>query len=731
MNMRKTSLLNLQFAICNFRFAIFLLVSAMTIGGASLRGDEGMWLFDNPPSKIFKDKYQFEPTKDWYEHVRKSSVRINHGGSGSFVSPDGLVMTNHHVGSGAVQQLSTKEKDLLQNGFYAKTREEEIKCKDMEIDVLASIEDVTAKINAAVPQGADAATAEKARRAAMNEIEQESTKQTGLRSDIVTLYNGGLYHLYRFKKYTDVRLVFVPEQDIAFFGGDPDNFEYPRFDLDVCFLRVYEDGKPIKSDYFEWNSAGPKEGEMVLVSGNPGHTDRLKTVAHLEYLRDKSLPRSMDRIRRMESLYGIYSERSKENARQAKRSLDGVANGRKVRAGSLAGLQDPAIMARCRAAEKSFREAVEKNPELHKTVGDPWKTIEDSLKSLETIHDRWDMLERGSGFRSQLFGSARTLVRKAMETPKPNAERLREFNDANLDSVKLALFSEAPYYKDLETAVMADSLSLLAETLGLDDPLVQKVLDGKSPKARAAELIAGTRLDDVAMRKQLDEGGLDAIKASNDPLIQLALLVDPASREARLAYEQKVDEPQREAYAKIANAKFALYGADTYPDATFTPRLAFGTVKGYKIGNEVVPPWTTFAGLYARAAEHENQPPYHLDKRWFERKDKLKLDTPLNLICTADVTGGNSGSPLISRDAKIVGLVFDGNLDSLAWDYVFDETEGRTLAVHSAAIIEALRKVYDAPKLVEEILGDNPETAPANTSAREREMRVLPRARRK
>jgi hypothetical protein len=318
-----------------------------------------------------------------------------------------------------------------------------------------------------------------------------------------------------------------------------------------------------------------------------------------------------------------------------------------------------------------------------------------------------------------------------METPKPNAERLREFNDANLDSVKLALFSEAPYYKDLETAVMADSLSLLAETLGLDDPLVQKVLDGKSPKARAAELIAGTRLDDVAMRKQLDEGGLDAIKASNDPLIQLALLVDPASREARLAYEQKVDEPQREAYAKIANAKFALYGADTYPDATFTPRLAFGTVKGYKIGNEVVPPWTTFAGLYARAAEHENQPPYHLDKRWFERKDKLKLDTPLNLICTADVTGGNSGSPLISRDAKIVGLVFDGNLDSLAWDYVFDETEGRTLAVHSAAIIEALRKVYDAPKLVEEILGDNPETAPANTSAREREMRVLPRARRK
>jgi hypothetical protein len=271
----------------------------------------------------------------------------------------------------------------------------------------------------------------------------------------------------------------------------------------------------------------------------------------------------------------------------------------------------------------------------------------------------------------------------------------------------------------------------LTETLGFDDPLVQKVLAGKSPKARAAELIAGTRLDEGSVRKQLDAGGLEAVKASNDPLIQLGLLVDPAAREVRLAYEQKVDEPQREAYAKIANAKFTHFGTNIYPDATFTPRLAFGTVKGYKLGNEVIPPWTTFAGLYARAAEHENQPPYHLDKKWFERKDKLKLDTPFNLICTADVTGGNSGSPLISREAEIVGLVFDGNLDSLAWDYVFDETEGRTLAVHSAAIIEALRKVYDAPKLVEELLGAKSEAASSSTTARERDMKILPRARRK
>ena len=359
--MRRHSLFNLQFAICNYQFAILSALLALAIKPA--RADEGMWLFNNPPNKIFKEHYNFEPTKAWYEKVQKAAVRINHGGSGSFVSPDGLVMTNHHVGSGALQQLSTKDKDLLKEGFHAKTRAEELKCPDMEFDVLESIEDVTAKINAAVPAGADAATAEKARRAAMNNIENESTQKTGLRSDVVTLYHGGLYHLYRFKKYTDIRLVFAPEQDIAFFGGDPDNFEYPRFDLDMCFFRVYENDSPIKSEnYFPWSAAGPKEDELVLVVGNPGHTDRLNTVAHLEFLRDKAMPRMLDRLRRMELLFSIFSERSAENARRAKGGLDGVANSRKARAGGLAGLQDPAIMARCKAEEKAFREAVAKNP---------------------------------------------------------------------------------------------------------------------------------------------------------------------------------------------------------------------------------------------------------------------------------------------------------------------------------------------------------------------------------
>jgi hypothetical protein len=382
-----------------------------------------------------------------------------------------------------------------------------------------------------------------------------------------------------------------------------------------------------------------------------------------------------------------------------------VANGRKARSGGLAGLQDPAIMARRKAEEKAFREAVAKNPELQKSCGDAWEQIEKSLATWNSIFKNWDMLERGSGFRSSLFSIAKTLVRYGTETPKPNADRLREYRQSNLESLKLGLFSDAPIYKDLETVQLADSLSLLAETLGFDNKLVQQVLAGKSPKARAEELIAGTHLEDVEVRKKLAEGGMAAIKASDDPLIQLALLIDPTSREVRIVYEQKVEEPQRVAYAKIANAKFALYGTDTYPDATFSLRMAFGTVKGYKEGSEVIPPWTTFGGLYERSAEHDNQPPFELDKRWLDRKSKLNLDTPFNFVCTADVIGGNSGSPVINRDAQIVGLVFDGNLDSLVWDYVFDETTGRTLAVHSSAIIEALRQIYDAPELADELLG--------------------------
>jgi hypothetical protein len=695
--------INLKFAICILQFAFTGII--FTGIYTTAKGDEGMWLFNNPPNKILKQRYNFTAAPEWLDHVRLASVRFNAGGSASFVSGDGLVMTNHHVGADALQKLSSKEHDYLKNGFYAKTRAEELKCADQELNVLVSIEDVTAKVNAAVPAGLDMIAAEKARRAIMNTIEKESTDKTGLRSDVITLYNGGEYHLYRYKKYTDVRLVFAPEQDIAFFGGDPDNFEYPRFDLDISFFRVYEDGKPANIEQFlKWSKAGPKDDELVFVSGNPGKTDRLDTTAHLEFIRDRAMPDVLNRLRRREVLLSVYSERSAENARRAKDDLFGVANSRKARLGMLAGLQDPAVMQSHLAVEQEFRLTVMNNPQLKQSCGEAWSTVEDSIKVLSSIYTDLDVLEKAPIFQCQLMKIARTLVRLADETAKPNADRLREYRESNLESLKLELFADTPIYKDLETLVMADYFSYYLESKGASDALCKKVLAGMSPEQRAAALVQGTRLEDVAFRKKLAEGGRQAIEASTDPMIQLARLMDAPARAVREKYEQQVEEPQRQAYGQIAKARFALYGSDIYPDATFTLRLAFGIVKGYKQAGENIPPWTTMAGLYQRSGEHDNRPPFNLPQRWLEQKQKINLDTPFNFVSTVDIIGGNSGSPVFNRDAELVGIIFDGNLQSLVWDYVYSDVEGRAVAVHSSAIIEALQKVYNAKDLADELI---------------------------
>ena len=678
--------------------------------------DEGMWLFDNPPGKLLKARYGFEPGRPWMLHVQRASVRFNSGGSGSFVSSDGLVMTNHHVGADALQKLSTKDKDLLKQGFYAKSHKEEIRCVDLELNVLEGIEDVTGRINAAVKPGMDLAEASQARRAAMNTVEKESLDRTGLRSDVVTLYQGGQYHLYRFKKYTDVRLVFAPEQDVAFFGGDPDNFEYPRFDLDICFFRVYEEGKPARIEhYLKWSPAGAGDGEPVFVSGHPGRTDRLNTVAHLEFIRDKVLPHTLRKLFRREVVLRSFSERSRENARRAQDDLFGVENSRKARLGFLAGLQDPAIMARKRADERQFRQALQElESRLAKPAGgsradvagtsdDRWAEVAAALRVWGTIYDDWDLLENAAALNSQHFRLGRTLVRLADESALPNAKRLREYRESNLDSLKRTLFSEAPIYDDLETVTLADSLSMLVEVAGADDPLVKQVLAGKSPGERAAELVRGTKLSAVPFRKQLAEGGAKAIQACDDPMIQLARLVDGPARKLRQSYEEKVEEPMRQAYAKLAGTQFAIHGTDVYPDATFTLRLALGVVKGYTERGGQIPPWTTFAGLYQRAAEHDNQYPFRLPRRWLERKGRLDLDTPLNFVSTTDIIGGNSGSPVIDRKGELVGIIFDGNIQSLVLDFVYTEREARALAVHSSAIQQALRKVYDAGRLADEL----------------------------
>jgi hypothetical protein len=686
----------------------FVFVAVITAGCLAswlpALGDEGMWLFNNPPRKLLEEKYTFSPSDQWLLHLQQSSVRFNSGGSGSFVSSDGLVMTNHHVAADALQKLGSKDHDFLAEGFLARTREEEMKCLDLELNVLISIEDVTARIKASVTPSMSASEAEKARRAAMNLLEQESLEKTKLRSDVVTLYRGGLYHLYRYKKYTDVRLVFAPEQEVAFFGGDPDNFEYPRYDLDVAFFRVYEDGKPAKvPHHLAWSDAGAGDGELVFVSGHPGHTDRLDTLVHLEFLRDRLFPYTLNKLRRQEVMLLAYSGEGLENARRAKEDLFGVQNSRKARVGQLSGLQDPAVMNAKRKDEESLRKALAALPQLKARAGDAWDQTAAAVRVWEENLLKNDLLEGASAFHSDLFARARALVRMAEETAKPNAERLREYRESNLESVRQWLFSEAPIYKDLETLKLADSLGMFIEIAGANNDLVVKVLDGKSPDQRAAALVEGSHLNDVPVRKRLAEGGMEAIRQSDDPMIRLALLVDPEARQVRRVFEEKVQEPLRQAYERIAEVRFELAGTDLYPDATFTLRLAFGQVRGYTELGRQIPPWTTLGGTFVHAEEHSNREPFALPKRWHDRKDRLDLTTPFNFVSTADIIGGNSGSPMVNRKGEVVGLIFDGNIPSLVWDFVYTEEQGRAVAVHTSAIREALRKIYDAPALADEL----------------------------
>ena len=668
-----------------------------------LSADEGLWLFNNPPKQHLKDKHNFDAPQTWYDHLQKSSVRFNAGGSGSFVSADGLVMTNHHVGLGALGKLSSKGKDYVKDGFYAKTLADEFKAVDEELNVLMEIVDVTKEVKAAVTPDMPAEKAFEARRGVIAKIEADSEKTTGYRSNVITLYQGGQYHLYRFKVYRDVRLVFAPEQQIAFYGGDPDNFAFPRYDLDVCLFRVYEDDKPAKIEhYLKWSKDGVKDNELIFVSGHPGHTDRLNTVADLEYLRDVGFPFIMQRLNRLEVMLSIYKERGEEYERQCKDTLFSIANSRKARDGGLAGLQDPAMMAKKVAQEKSLRAAVAKNPELRDVEG-AWDVIAKVQKVRAANIKRYTMIEGGSGFNSLLFTYARTLVRAADEFPKPNEQRLSEFGDSDKKSLEQKLFSKRPLYKEFELAKLSDSLAWLCEIVGYKDPLVQKVLAGKSPRERAAELIQGTTLFDPAERQKLYDGGKTSVDASSDAMILLAKLMDSDSRAVRKIIENQVAEPKEQAYDKIAKAKFAVEGTNAYPDATFTLRLSFGTVKGYVEEGQKIPFETTMAGLYDKAKEQNNKFPYDLPQRWIERKDKLNLKTPFNFVNTADIIGGNSGSPVVNRDGEVVGLIFDGNIQSLVWDFVYTDTVARSVAVSSQAIPEALRAVYDAAPLAAEL----------------------------
>ena len=690
------------------RFTTLVLFVIFILSAISKRAqsDEGMWVYNNLPLEILKNKHGFEPSPEWRDHLMRASVRFNSGGSGSFISENGLVLTNHHVGADTLAKLSSPEHDYYKNGFLARTLGEEIKAPDLELNQLFSIEDVTARINEAVKPEMSPSEAVMARRAAIARVEKESLEKTGLRSDVVTLYQGGQYHLYRYKKYTDVRLVFSPEFDIAFFGGDADNFEYPRFNLDMCIFRVYEDGKPAKiQNYLKWSPEGANENELIFVSGHPGSTRRMYTVAALKHLRDFRVPYQINVLNRLEIVLQQFAGKGLEQARRAKEALFSVQNSRKVYYGRIKGLQNPENLRKKQSEENLLLAQIKSNPELAK-LAEGWKTVESTQKVAKKLFIRRSLLEGAQAFNSTLFSIARTLVRLAHENLKPNEERLPEYRDSNRGSLEQQLFSEAPVYEDLEIAKLTDSLTYLVSQMGQENPLVQKVLQGKSPAERAEELVNKTSLKGVEVRKLIVQGGLKSIQSSYDPMILLAQWVDKESRSIRKKYEEQVEEPERQAYAQIAQALFAVKGTTVYPDATFTLRLSFGEVKGYQEGSQWIPPFTTLAGAFDHEKAHGATSPFQLPSSWHQMKEKVGLNTPFNFVSTADIIGGNSGSPVVNKKGELVGLIFDGNIHSLVSDYFYEDQLNRAVSVDSRGMLEVLKKIYGADELVKELTGN-------------------------
>ena len=680
-----------------------LLPAALLMAAApAIHAEEGMWTFDNPPLKLLAEKYNFHPTQAWLDHLRLSSVRLNDGGSGSFVSPNGLLLTNHHVARGQLQKNSSAAHDYLRDGFYATTQAEEMKSADLEVNVLVSMQDVTARVQGAAKGIADEAKALKAREAEIAAIEKESKEKTGLRSDVVSFYNGGEYWLYQYKAYTDVRLVFAPEQQAAFYGGDPDNFTYPRYDLDMALFRVYDNGQPLKTDNFlKWSAKGAAPGELIFISGHPGSTQRQDTVSELLMERDVRGPALTEYLQRRTATAQAFAAQGPEQARLVGSTIFGLQNSLKVYIGRAEALSDKAILAKKQAEENDFRQKVDANPEWKKAYGGAWDTIAGAEEKLRP-EMKAQVFRRAD---SQLFNLAMTIVQYVTEIKKPDGERLPQYHDAGLESLKFRLASPATIYPTTEKLFMAAALKLGQEKLGKDDAYVQAILQGGDVDTTVNALVDGSKLGDPAVRKALLDGGEAAVAASTDPMIVAARRVDPISRATYLRLRDTISSVLTPAGEKLGKARFLVYGKDAYPDATFTLRLSYGTVDGYPYNGTIAPPFTTFWGLYDRAASFSNKPPFDLTAKQAAGRDKLDLSTPLDFVSTGDIIGGNSGSPVVNREGELVGLIFDGNIESLAGDFEYDGTKNRAVAVHSAGMIEGLRKFYGAGALADELEG--------------------------
>ncbi len=686
------------------RLALLLPAALLVATAPFIHCEEGMWTFDNPPLKLLKQKYNFVPTPEWLDHLRLSSVRLNDGGSGSFVSANGLLLTNHHVARGQLQKESTAEHDYLRDGFFAATPDQEMKSPDLEVDVLVGTKNVTERVQNAAKGIADDTQALKARDAAIAAIEKENKDKTGLRSDVISLYQGGEYWLYEYKEYTDVRLVFAPEQQAAFYGGDPDNFTYPRYDIDMALFRVYDNGKPLHTENFlKWSAKGADPGELVFISGNPGSTERDDTVSGLLVERDVVGPAVTEYLQHRLAAAQAFAAQGPEQARLVGSTIFGLQNSLKVFEGRAEALADKAILAKKQAEETDFRAKVAANPEWQKEYGDAWVTI---AKVDEQIKPEI----KGQLFRrtdSRLFSIALDIVQYVAEIKKPDGDRLPEYHEAGLQSLRFEMMSPAPIPPATEKLYMSSALKLAEEELGKDDAYVQAIVQGGDIDTVVNSIVDGTKLGDPAVRKALLDGGEAAVAASTDPMIEAARRVDPIARANYKRIHDTYVSVLTPAGEKLGKARFLVYGKDAYPDATFTLRLSYGTVIGYPYNGTIAPPFTTFYGLYDRAASFSNKPPFDLTAKEEAARDRLDLATPLNFVCTGDIIGGNSGSPVVNREGELVGLVFDGNIESMAGDFVYDGSKNRTVAVHSAGMIEALRKIYGAGALADELEGKN------------------------
>jgi hypothetical protein len=681
-------------------FVLTLALVATCILAVHVRADEGMWPLNRFPAARLQQQHGFTPSPQWLEQVRRGSVRLAGGCSGSFVSETGLVMTNYHCVVACVEALSGPERSVMSDGFYARESADERQCPGMEVNQLIDITDVTDRVNAATA-GTEGERFRTARNTVFAAIERDCATGDDVRCDVVTLYRGGRYDLYRYRRFQDVRLVFVPEFDTGFFGGDPDNFMFPRYNLDLAFLRVWESGAPLRpSHWLPWSPDGAAGGDLVFVTGHPGSTSRLYTVAQLEFERDVRLPTNLIYLSEMRGLLTEFQRRGPEQARVAGAQLVFIENSLKVMRGQFAALADPALLERKRAEEAALRRQVDGQPALQPRYGGAWDLIASAVDRRRELWPRFAALSRFGG--SDLLGHALTLVRLAEEQTKPNEQRLPEFRDAALPGVRQRIAAARPLRKDLETVVLAQILTHVRERLGLDDPATKALLGDRSPDEVATAVIEATRLHEPDARIALMKGGSDAVIGSTDPLIAIARAIDPFVRAARQQIENQVDAVIDRNTELIAQALFATRGDDIYPDATFTLRITYGTVRGWSEGEREVTPFTTLAGLFAR---HTGSPPFQLPERWLDRQPHVRLDTPFNLVADTDIIGGNSGSPMIDRTGRIVGLVFDGNIHSIGGEYGFDASRNRTVAVDSRGIREALRAVYQADRVLDEIDG--------------------------